>query len=132
MKINRTLLFLILWPPVLLAQRQTIASQGGTYETASKVLVSQSVGQASVIGGFGSRNAQVIQGYQQPNWDNLILQSPVPLSITIKFCYCTLLCFLGSPDSSPKGLKKAKKSSKIRVCIIFFIEYGRLPTSLLN
>lgn len=83
MKINSLILSLLLLPSVLFAQRQTIASQGGTFETASKVLVSQSVGQASVIGGFGSRNAQVIQGYQQPNWDNLILQSPVPLSITI-------------------------------------------------
>ena len=83
MKINSLILILLLLPSVLFAQRNTIASQGGTYETDSKVLVSQSIGQASVIGGFGIRNAQVIQGYQQPNWDNLILLSPIPLSITI-------------------------------------------------
>ena len=80
---RQILIVFLLLPSISFAQRQTIASQGGTYETASKVLVSQSVGQASVIGGFGSRNAQVIQGYQQPNWNNLILQSPIPLSITI-------------------------------------------------
>lgn len=69
------------------AQRQTIASQGGTYETTSKILVSQSIGQASVIGGFGSKNAQVIQGFQQPYWTGLISQNLCHSCIDTRFHY---------------------------------------------
>lgn len=78
-----TLFILFAVNAISFAQRQTIASQGGTYETTSKILVSQSIGQASVIGGFGSKNAQVIQGFQQPYWTGLISQNPLPLDITI-------------------------------------------------
>jgi len=83
MHFRTTLFFVFAVNAISFAQRQTIASQGGTYETTSKVLVSQSIGQASVIGGFGNKNAQVIQGFQQPYWTGLISQNPLPLDITI-------------------------------------------------
>lgn len=78
-----TLFILFAVNAISFAQRQTIASQGGTYETTSKILVSQSIGQASVIGGFSNKNTQVIQGFQQPYWTGLISQNPLPLDITI-------------------------------------------------
>ena len=65
------------------SQRHTLSSQGGVYQTQSKTIVSQSIGQGSVIGHYASESSQTIQGFQQPLWDGLIMQNELPLDITI-------------------------------------------------
>ena len=53
-------------------QRQMQSTQGGVYTTSQGVVVSQSVGQQSVIGGHSSNNVVLSQGFQQKNWVLLI------------------------------------------------------------
>lgn len=53
-------------------QRQMQSTQGGVYATSQGVVVSQSVGQQSVIGGHSSNNVVLSQGFQQKNWALLI------------------------------------------------------------
>ena len=46
--------------------KQTILSQGTTSNLESGLIVSQSVGQESVIGNFTNGEIKIIQGFQQP------------------------------------------------------------------
>ena len=72
---NKHYLYLVIFfglvPFFCFAQRQTLTSQGGLYVTDSKLTVSQSIGQTSVIGNFSNSESGIVQGYQQPFWDQL-------------------------------------------------------------
>lgn len=64
--------------------KQTILSQGTTSNLESGLIVSQSIGQESVIGNFSNGDVKIIQGFQQPFWTRLISNSSsiVPIEIT--------------------------------------------------
>ena len=64
--------------------KQTILSQGATSNLESGLIISQSIGQESVIGNFSNDNVKIIQGFQQPFWTRLISNSSsvIPIEIT--------------------------------------------------
>jgi len=64
--------------------KQTILSQGSTSKLESGLIISQSIGQESVIGNFSNDNVKIIQGFQQPFWTRLISNSSsvIPIEIT--------------------------------------------------
>ena len=64
--------------------KQTILSQGTTSNLESGLIVSQSIGQESVIGNFTNGDVKIIQGFQQPFWARLISNSSsvIPIEIT--------------------------------------------------
>lgn len=64
--------------------KQTILSQGTTSKLESGLIISQSIGQESVIGNFTNDNVKIIQGFQQPFWTRLISNSSsvIPIEIT--------------------------------------------------
>lgn len=64
--------------------KQTILSQGATSNLESGLIISQSIGQESVIGNFSNDNMKIIQGFQQPFWTRLISNSSsiIPIEIT--------------------------------------------------
>ena len=64
--------------------KQTILSQGTTSNLESGLIVSQSVGQESIIGNFTNGEIKIIQGFQQPFWTRLISNSSsvIPIEIT--------------------------------------------------
>ena len=64
--------------------KQTILSQGATSNLESGLIISQSIGQESVIGNFSNDNVKIIQGFQQPFWARLISNSSslIPIEIT--------------------------------------------------
>ena len=64
--------------------KQTILSQGTTSKLESGLIISQSIGQESVIGNFSNDNVKIIQGFQQPFWTRLISNSSsvIPIEIT--------------------------------------------------
>ena len=77
------LIALIFFPIISIAQHQTLSSQGGVYTSNSKIVVSQSIGQASVIGQYSNALSGVVQGFQQPYWDKLISNNWESLDILI-------------------------------------------------
>ena len=58
--------------------------QGTTSNLESGLIVSQSIGQESVIGNFTNGDVKIIQGFQQPFWARLISNSSsvIPIEIT--------------------------------------------------
>ena len=64
--------------------KQTILSQGATSNLESGLIISQSIGQESVIGNISNDNVKIIQGFQQPFWTRLISNSSsvIPIEIT--------------------------------------------------
>ena len=54
------LIALIFFPIISIAQHQTLSSQGGVYTSNSKIVVSQSIGQASVIGQYSNSLTGVV------------------------------------------------------------------------
>ena len=63
-------------------KREMISSQGTSVLLESGHYVTQTIGQQSVTGSNFGQN-KVIQGFQQPNWNNLISNSEVMDSIEI-------------------------------------------------
>lgn len=61
------LLFVFAYTPVSAQlHHQMLSSQGSTSETNSGIVVTQTIGQTSVIGAYTNRQKKIIQGYQQP------------------------------------------------------------------
>ncbi|WP_188220750.1 T9SS type A sorting domain-containing protein [Flavobacterium pokkalii] len=53
---------------------QMLSSQGTTTEIANKVIVSQTIGQQSIVGN-STKGAVVMQGFQQSLWNSYITQN---------------------------------------------------------
>jgi len=54
---------------------QMISSQGSTSETSTGYLVTQTIGQTSVVGNYTNSSVKINQGYQQPFWGGLELSN---------------------------------------------------------
>ena len=57
---------------------QMISSQGSTSKTDSGVVLTQTIGQQSVIGNNENQSLKIGQGYQQTNWSKIILEQTNP------------------------------------------------------
>lgn len=70
---NTLTLLLIFLPFILFAQlqRQMISSQGNTFKS-DNLIVTQTIGQQSIIGNYNVANFHYNQGFQQPFWNRLI------------------------------------------------------------
>jgi hypothetical protein len=55
-----------------------ISSQGSTSITAGGVVITQTIGQQSVIGNNENQSLKIGQGYQQTNWSKIILEQTNP------------------------------------------------------
>ena len=77
---NILFLFLFLIHSVSWSQfhRQTLSSIGGTHKTNSNIIVTQSIGQMGVIGNVSVNNKNIIQGFQQPLWAEIISKQNNP------------------------------------------------------
>ena len=62
--------------------REMISSQGNSVLLESGHYVTQTIGQQTITGNYDGQN-KVIQGFQQPHWNNLISNSEVLDSIEI-------------------------------------------------
>lgn len=81
------ILLIIISPSISVAQilhHETLAAQGKTTTLENGLIISQSIGQESVIGNFSNDNVKIIQGFQQPFWTRLISNSSsvIPIQIT--------------------------------------------------
>lgn len=56
---------------------QMISSYGSSVELENGTYISHTFGQLSPIGQKNIDNAQIIQGFQQPNWDSLIATNQI-------------------------------------------------------
>jgi len=54
---------------------QMISSQGSTSETSTGYVVTQTIGQTSVVGNYTNTSVKINQGYQQPFWGGLELSN---------------------------------------------------------
>ena len=54
---------------------QMISSQGSTSETSTGYVVTQTIGQSSVVGNYTNSSVKINQGYQQPFWGGLELSN---------------------------------------------------------
>jgi hypothetical protein len=93
------ILFLYLWNNDVLGQlhHQMLSAQGGSNTTQSGVLVSQTIGQTSVIGAYFNQTVKVGQGFQQavfgrlqieghePGLSPLVFPNPFENQITIRY-----------------------------------------------
>ena len=57
---------------------QMLSSQGSTSKTNSGVMVTQTIGQQSVVGNYSNRGFDIGQGFQQSNWARIIIQGTSP------------------------------------------------------
>jgi len=57
---------------------QMLSSQGSTSVTENGVIVTQTIGQQSVIGSFNSQYLGIGQGFQQANWARVIIEQTNP------------------------------------------------------
>ena len=57
---------------------QMISSQGSTSITDGGVVITQTIGQQSVIGNNENQSLKIGQGYQQTNWSKIILEQTNP------------------------------------------------------
>jgi hypothetical protein len=55
-----------------------ISSQGSTSITDGGVVITQTIGQQSVIGNNENQSLKIGQGYQQTNWSKIILEQTNP------------------------------------------------------
>lgn len=63
---------------------QMLSSQGSTSKTDNGIIVTQTVGQQSVIGNYDNEYLKIGQGFQQANWTRIIIEQTSPeLEITI-------------------------------------------------
>lgn len=63
---------------------QMLSSQGNTSKTDNDIIVTQTVGQQSVIGNYDNEYLKIGQGFQQANWMRIIIEQTSPeLEITI-------------------------------------------------
>jgi hypothetical protein len=76
-------LFLINFCGFTQIDKNTFSSQGGVYTTASKITVSQTVGQPSVIGTSVASNVIISQGYQHKRWSAIIRSNKHPFDLTV-------------------------------------------------
>ena len=53
---------------------QMLSSQGSTSKTNSGVMVTQTIGQQSVVGNYSNRGFDIGQGFQQSNWARIIIE----------------------------------------------------------
>ena len=65
--------------------REMLSASGTTSKSSNGYTVTQTVGQASIIGNYSSAPFIVSQGFQQSNWARLILQNEIQLASDIKF-----------------------------------------------
>ena len=65
--------------------REMLSASGTTSKSSNGYTVTQTVGQASIIGNYSSAPFIVSQGFQQRNWARLILQNEIQLASDIKF-----------------------------------------------
>ena len=70
---NSLTLLLIFVPFILFGQlqRQMISSQGNTFKS-DNLIVTQTIGQQSIVGNYDVANFHYNQGFQQPFWNTLI------------------------------------------------------------
>ena len=57
---------------------QMLSSQGSTSKTNNGVIVTQTIGQQSVIGNYTNNGFDIGQGFQQVNWARIILEETTP------------------------------------------------------
>jgi hypothetical protein len=57
---------------------QMLSSQGSTSKTNNGVIVTQTIGQQSVIGNHTNNGFDIGQGFQQANWARIILEETTP------------------------------------------------------
>ena len=57
---------------------QMLSSQGSTSKTNSGVMVTQTIGQQSVVGNYSNMGFNIGQGFQQSNWAHFILEGTSP------------------------------------------------------
>ena len=57
---------------------QMLSSQGSTSKTNSGVMVTQTIGQQSVVGNYSNRGFDIGQGFQQSNWARIIIEGTSP------------------------------------------------------
>lgn len=62
-----------------------LSSSGSTSKLSNGIVVTQTVGQSSVIGGTSTNAFKVIQGFQQSNWARLISQNDLQTVSDVKF-----------------------------------------------
>ena len=63
---------------------QMLSSQGSTSQTNNGIIVTQTVGQQSVIGNYDNEYLKIGQGFQQANWTRIIIEQTSPeFEITI-------------------------------------------------
>lgn len=55
-----------------------LSSQGSTSKTNSGVMVTQTIGQQSVVGNYTNNGFDIGQGFQQSNWARIILEGTSP------------------------------------------------------
>ncbi len=84
---KNVLMYFILFFYCLCAFSQTdkhvLSSQGGVYITASKITVSQTIGQPSVIGTSNTSNVSISQGFQHKRWAAIINSNKHPFDLTV-------------------------------------------------
>jgi|TARA_B110000091_G_C13771596_1_gene456924 hypothetical protein len=82
---NILILFILGWfnPAFSQLHHQMISSQGSTSETVSGIIVTQSIGQTSVVGNYSNTLIKINQGYQQPYWDGLVLSNTPDFTVSI-------------------------------------------------
>ncbi|MGB2129596.1 MAG: T9SS type A sorting domain-containing protein [Flavicella sp.] len=81
----------------------TLSSQGGVYTTLSDIVISQSIGQSSVIGSSTSGNTTVFQGFQHKKWISLMRANKRAFDVDVfpnPFKDKITLTFLSESDAS--------------------------------
>ena len=74
-------LSLFFWNASAQLHHQMLSSQGSTSVTSSGVIVTQTIGQQSVIGNYDNQYFKIGQGFQQAkqaNWSRIILEQTIP------------------------------------------------------
>lgn len=71
-------LSLFFWNASAQLHHQMLSSQGSTSVTSSGVIVTQTIGQTSVIGNSNNSYSKIGQGYQQANWARIIVEGTTP------------------------------------------------------
>lgn len=57
---------------------QMLSSQGATSKSSNGIIVTQTIGQQSVIGNYKNQRVKLNQGFQQANWNRIIMQQTNP------------------------------------------------------
>lgn len=78
MKLLYLFFLFVITPASSQLHHQMISSQGTTSLTNSDIIVTQTIGQQSVIGNYDNQYLKLGQGYQQVNWSRIIIEQTNP------------------------------------------------------